>query len=77
MHAGVKQDSEGMLPEYVVFHELVLTSKQFMRTVSATDAAWLREVAPHFFSEADVADKSKKKIKGKGLASVAGSSDVP
>ena len=74
MHAGVKQDSEGMLPEYVVFHELVLTSKQYMRTVSAADAAWLRELAPHFFSEADVADKSKKQIKGKGLAAGAAAS---
>lgn len=68
MCAGVKEDSEGMLPEYILYHELVLTSKQYMRTVSATDQAWLREVAPHFFSEADVPDKPKKKIKGKGLA---------
>jgi pre-mRNA-splicing factor ATP-dependent RNA helicase DHX16 len=66
--AGVKQDSEGMLPEYVVFHELVLTSKQYMRTVTAIDSAWLRELAPHFYAEGDVADKNKKKVKGRGRA---------
>lgn len=55
-----------MLPEYVVYHELVLTSKQYMRTVSEIDGAWLRELAPHFYSEKDVSDKNKKKVKGKG-----------
>lgn len=68
--AGVKQTAEGMLPEYVVYHELMLTSKQYMRTVSEIDGAWLRELAPHFYSEKDVADKNKKKVKGKGRSMV-------
>jgi hypothetical protein len=51
--AGVKQDSEGLLPEYVVYHELVLTSKQYMRTVSAIDGAWLRELAFERLSRSD------------------------
>lgn len=62
----MKQTSEGILPEYVVYHELVLTSKQYMRTVSEIDGAWLRELAPHFYTEKDVADRNKKKVKGKG-----------
>lgn len=42
------------LPRYVLYHELVLTSKEYMRSVSEIDPAWLREVAPHYYTEADV-----------------------
>jgi pre-mRNA-splicing factor ATP-dependent RNA helicase DHX16 len=31
----------------VVYHELVLTSKEFMRTVSEIKPDWLVELAPH------------------------------
>ena len=36
-------------PSYIVFHELVRTSKLYVRTVSAIDGAWLAELAPRFF----------------------------
>ena len=55
-----------MLPDFVVYHELVLTSKEYMRTVTHIKSAWLLEVAPHYYSSKDVVDTSKKKIKGKG-----------
>jgi hypothetical protein len=35
------------LPKWVVYHELVLTSKEFMRVVSEIKADWLVELAPH------------------------------
>ena len=40
----------GFTPNYVVYHELVLTSKEYMRTVTSVDAEWLAELGPVFFS---------------------------
>ena len=40
----------GYTPEYVVYHELVLTSKEYMQCVTAVDAHWLAEAGPMFFS---------------------------
>jgi len=40
----------GYTPDYVVYHELVMTSKEYMQYVTAVDAAWLAEVGPMFFS---------------------------
>eukprot|EP00168_Porphyra_purpurea_P015572 TRINITY_DN4816_c0_g1_i3.p1 TRINITY_DN4816_c0_g1~~TRINITY_DN4816_c0_g1_i3.p1 ORF type:complete len:306 (+),score=118.55 TRINITY_DN4816_c0_g1_i3:835-1752(+) len=42
------------LPRYALYHELVLTSKAFMRAVSGIEPGWLREVAPHYYTEQDV-----------------------
>ena len=40
----------GQTPEYVVYHELVLTSKEYMRSVTAVDPRWLADVGPMFYS---------------------------
>lgn len=40
------------LPEYVVFAELLTTSKQYMRNVSAIEGAWLAEMFPSNFKSA-------------------------
>lgn len=39
----------GYTPDYVVYHELVMTHKEYMNTVTAVDAHWLAEMAPQFF----------------------------
>ncbi|KAJ1679937.1 hypothetical protein EV182_001018 [Spiromyces aspiralis] len=49
-------------PKWVVYFELVLTSKEFMRQVSEIDPKWLLEVAPHYFKPSEVEDDSKKKL---------------
>jgi hypothetical protein len=36
-------------PEWVVFHEVIVTTKEFMREVTAIKAMWLTEIAPHFY----------------------------
>jgi len=36
-------------PAWVVFHEVVTTTKAFMRDVSVIEPAWLTECAPHYF----------------------------
>jgi len=40
----------GYTPDYVVYHELVITSKEWMRHVTAVDAEWLAELGPLFFA---------------------------
>lgn len=40
----------GYAPEYVVYHELLLTSKEYMQCVTAVDPAWLAEAGPAFYS---------------------------
>lgn len=36
------------LPRWVIYHELVFTSKEFMRQVTEIESKWLLEVAPHY-----------------------------
>lgn len=40
-------------PEWVIYHELVLTSKEYMREVCSIEPKWLVDVAPNFFRRAD------------------------
>lgn len=40
----------GQMPEYVVYHELVLTSKEYMQCVTAIEPMWLAESCPSFYS---------------------------
>lgn len=59
-------------PKWVIYHELVLTSKEYMRNVSVIEPEWLMEVAPHYYQEKDLEDpKSRKMPKGKGMSSIA------
>lgn len=48
-------------PEWVLYHELVLTTKEYMRGVMAVDARWLVELAPRFFKPADPTKLSRAK----------------
>jgi pre-mRNA-splicing factor ATP-dependent RNA helicase DHX38/PRP16 len=40
----------GFSPDYVVYHELVMTTKEYMQCVTAVDPHWLAELGPMFFS---------------------------
>ncbi|MFT7818704.1 ATP-dependent RNA helicase DHX8, partial [Arapaima gigas] len=48
-------------PEWVVYHELVLTTKEYMREVTTIDPRWLVEFAPAFFKVSDPTRLSKQK----------------
>ncbi|KAK9768112.1 DEAH-box ATP-dependent RNA helicase prp22 [Basidiobolus ranarum] len=48
-------------PEWVIYHELVLTTKEYMREIIAIEPKWLVEVAPTFFKVADANKISKRK----------------
>jgi pre-mRNA-splicing factor ATP-dependent RNA helicase DHX38/PRP16 len=40
----------GYLPDYVIYHELILTSKEYMSTVTAVDPHWLADLGGVFYS---------------------------
>ncbi|XP_055689962.1 ATP-dependent RNA helicase DHX8 [Lutzomyia longipalpis] len=48
-------------PEWVVYHELVQTTKEYMREVTTIDPKWLVEFAPSFFRFSDPTKLSKFK----------------
>lgn len=50
------------IPRWVIYHELVFTSKEFMRQVIEINPEWLVEIAPHYYKKADIEDDSKKKL---------------
>jgi len=52
-------------PEYVIYHELVLTTKEYMRNIMVIDAKWLVELAPAFYKQADPHKLTKAKRKEK------------
>ncbi|CAO3590225.1 unnamed protein product [Absidia cylindrospora] len=48
-------------PEWVIYHEIVFTSKEYMREVTVIEPKWLTESAPTFFKVADANKISKRK----------------
>lgn len=56
-HLNVRIHPSSMLlkdePECVVYHELVLTTQEYMRNVIEVEPEWLVEIAPHFYKIED------------------------
>mmetsp|Transcript_95361 Transcript_95361/g.179293 ORF Transcript_95361/g.179293 Transcript_95361/m.179293 type:complete len:1161 (+) Transcript_95361:126-3608(+) len=48
-------------PEWIVYHELVLTSKEYLRECCTMEPHWLPELAPNLFTRADPTKLSKRK----------------
>ncbi|GIL69699.1 hypothetical protein Vretifemale_520, partial [Volvox reticuliferus] len=44
----------GYTPDYIVYHELVFTTKEYMQCVTAVEPEWLAELGPMFFSVKEV-----------------------
>ncbi|XP_066579606.1 pre-mRNA-splicing factor ATP-dependent RNA helicase DHX16 [Amia ocellicauda] len=49
-------------PRWIIYHELVFTTKEFMRQVIEIDSTWLLEVAPHYYKAKELEDSSSKKM---------------
>ncbi|KAI9351565.1 hypothetical protein DFJ73DRAFT_372497 [Zopfochytrium polystomum] len=49
-------------PKWVVYHELVYTTREFMRQIVEIRSEWLLEVAPHYYKAAELEDESTKKM---------------
>jgi len=56
------------LPKWVLYHELVFTTKEFMRQVIEIQPTWLVEIAPHFYKAKDIEETNRKMPKKAGLA---------
>ena len=48
-------------PDWLMYHELVMTTKEYMRECTIIDPRWLTELAPRFFRQADPNRLSKRK----------------
>lgn len=48
-------------PDWVIYHELVMTTKEYMREVTVIDPKWLVDLAPRFFKTSDPTKMSKRK----------------
>ena len=57
------------LPRWVIYHELVFTTKEYMRNCIEIKNEWLLEVAPHYYKAKELEDSTNKKMpKNKGRA---------
>ncbi|RWS29821.1 pre-mRNA-splicing factor ATP-dependent RNA helicase PRP16-like protein [Leptotrombidium deliense] len=52
----------GFTPDYVVYHELLMTTKEYMQCVTAVDGTWLAELGPMFYS---VKESGKSRLERK------------
>lgn len=50
-------------PSWIVYHHLVLTTKEYMREVISIEPKWLIELAPRIFKTADATKLSRRKRK--------------
>ena len=50
------------LPKWVVYHELVFTSKEYMRQIIEIKPEWLIEQAPHFFQKKEIEEPVGKQL---------------
>ena len=69
MHIHPSSSLHQSQPRWVVYHELVFTTKEFMRQIVEIKPEWLCEIAPHYYKKTDVEDDAGKKLpKGVGKA---------
>jgi pre-mRNA-splicing factor ATP-dependent RNA helicase DHX38/PRP16 len=62
----------GYTPDYVVYHELILTTKEYMQCATSVEPHWLAELGPMFFSVKDsdtsmLEHKKKQKEEKSGM----------
>ena len=48
-------------PEWVIYNELVTTTKEYMRDLTQIDPKWLVEFAPNFFKVGDPTQLTRRK----------------
>jgi len=54
------------LPKWLIYNELVFTTKEFMRELIEIKGEWLLEIAPHYYKSSDIhgdLDAKKQKVK--------------
>jgi len=53
LHPSSSLSGLNYVPEYIVYNELVLTTKYYIHGVTAVDPLWLSQMAPEFFTATD------------------------
>lgn len=56
-------------PAWVVYYELLETSKEFMRQVTSIEPKWLLEVAPHYYKAKELEKDVRKMPRAQGKTS--------
>nr|XP_039250693.1 pre-mRNA-splicing factor ATP-dependent RNA helicase PRP16-like [Styela clava] len=51
----------GFTPDYIIYHELVMTSKEYMQCVTSVEGEWLAELGPMFYSVKETAASRKER----------------
>ncbi|TRY50620.1 Prp16p pre-mRNA splicing factor HrpA family SFII helicase [Cryptosporidium tyzzeri] len=51
----------GVNPDYLIYHEVIITSKEYMNAVSAIEPEWLNFYAPHIF-KLNINDSNKEDL---------------
>jgi len=52
-----------LLPKWIIYNELVFTTKEFMRDIIEIKPEWLLEIAPHYYKNSDIFGEEEKKNK--------------
>ena len=50
------------VPDYIIYHELVQTTREYLRDVCVIEPEWLPELAPKLFAKAEAGRLSKSKM---------------
>jgi pre-mRNA-splicing factor ATP-dependent RNA helicase DHX16 len=49
------------LPKWIIYHDLVFTTKEYMRQIIPIENKWLLEVAPHYYKAKDLEEQKMPK----------------
>jgi pre-mRNA-splicing factor ATP-dependent RNA helicase DHX15/PRP43 len=49
-------------PEWVIYNEYVVTSRNYIRTVTQVQAEWLLEIAPHYFNPDNIENEMTRQL---------------
>lgn len=49
-------------PKTIIYHELVQTSKEYMRSCLPIEVKWLQELAPHFYKKKEIEAMEERKM---------------
>eukprot|EP01119_Soliformovum_irregulare_P011448 TRINITY_DN2865_c0_g1_i1.p1 TRINITY_DN2865_c0_g1~~TRINITY_DN2865_c0_g1_i1.p1 ORF type:complete len:1109 (-),score=401.60 TRINITY_DN2865_c0_g1_i1:141-3467(-) len=61
LHPSSALSGMGHTPDYIVYHELILTTKEYMQCVTTVEPHWLGELGPMFFSVKESMSKNSRK----------------
>ncbi len=62
VHPSSVVRSQDPPPKLIIYHELVVTSKEFVRSVIPIEARWLTEFGGHYYDKKDVESLETKKL---------------